>query len=660
MKKPGSKDTYWLTRDPEEVAEHLDDFAASWSLWNLSPFRQAWLRNYLAYYSPVAYPSAWDSSLTFEGVQGELVRMFTPQARVMIRQLVTIITKAPLAAQCVAQTSGDDIMADVKLGNALCNQIIDKEILDVKGDQLVEAALVLGQSFTKTTWRTDRGRPYAVSDTGSLVYEGEVSVEVASVFDVFYDVTIQQWDLVDWVVVRTQKNRFNLMAQHPEIADDLAHIPSVREARGPNTWFDATLSENDYIYVYELFAKPSPTLPHGRHMVYADTKCIIVDGDNEYGCIPVEPLCPEKVMGTGMGYPQFTNLMACQEMLDNSLSAIATNQAQFAVQSVAIPRGAGVNVQELNGMRFVSFTPQNVPGGGKPEPLQLSATSPETFKFVDVLKKEMLEMSNINGALRGTPPPGVTSGVAIATLSANAIEFTSTIAKAYTQCIEKTLMHALNAYKRMSKVPHAVSVKGRNNQTYSRDFEGKDLEAIGSVKINITNPILQTVGGRIEIAEKLLAMPREVWPDYVSILEGRPLSDIYKTELSQEDLIHAEDEKMMNGEEVVVLSTDDHAKHVQCHAGNLNDPNVRLSGEKIQMVLDHILEHVRQSKEVDPYLMAMVRTGKTPDMPPDAGMMPPMGGPPQGGPPGGEALQMAASPTPEVAEPAPDMLGRGA
>jgi saccharopine dehydrogenase-like NADP-dependent oxidoreductase len=78
--------------------------------------------------------------------------------------------------------------------------------------------------------------------------------------------------------------------------------------------------------------------------------------------------------------------MACQEMLDNGLSAIATNQSQFAVQSVAIPRGAGVNVQELGGMRFVSFTPQNVPGGGKPEPLQLSATSPETFKFIDVLK----------------------------------------------------------------------------------------------------------------------------------------------------------------------------------------------------------------------------------------------------------------------------------
>ncbi len=648
------RDEYWLTKEPEEAADYLTDFCATWSLWNMSPFRQAWLRNFLAYYSPVAYPSAWDTSLSFEGVQGELVRMFTPQARVMIRQLVTIVTKTPLAAQCVAQTSGDDVVADVKLGNAICDQLIERERLDVKGDQLVEGSLVLGQAFTKTTWRTDRGRQHAVADDGSIVYEGEVSIELATAFDTFYDVTIPQWDQVDWVVVRGQKNRYNLMTEHPEMAGELAKIPSVREERGPNTWFDYTLSEDDYIYVYELFAKPSPSLPRGRYMVYADSKCILVDGDNPYRCIPVEPLCPERVMGTGLGYPQFTNLMACQEMLDNTLSAIATNQSQFAVQSIAIPRGAGVNVQELNGMRFVSFTPQNVPGGGKPEPLQLSATAPETFKFADILKTQMLEMSNINGALRGTPPPGVTSGVAIATLSANAIEFTSTVSKAYVQCMEKTLMHALNAYKRMSQVPHVVAVKGRNSQSYDRDFEGKDVASIGGVKINITNPILQTVGGRIEIAEKLMGMPREIWPDYVSILEGRPLSDIYKTELSQEDLIHSEDEKLLQGDDVIALSTDDHPKHVQSHAGLLNDPNVRTNGKRNQKVLDHILEHVRLSKDTDPYLTAMIRTGKMPEGGPPAAEGPPQGVGPSGGPP-----PLGAVPTPKTAPTALDMLGRG-
>lgn len=656
-----SRTDYWLTREPKEAAEFLCDFHSTWSLWNMSPFRQAWLRNFLAYYSPVVYPGAWDTSLIFEGVQGELTRMFTPQARVMIRQLVTIVTKTKLAAQCVAQTDGDDVVADVKLGNAICDQLIDKERLDAKGDQLVEGALVVGQMFTKTTWRTDKGREHAVADDGSIIYEGEVDVSLSSVFDTFYDVTIPHWDQLDWVETRSQKNRFNLMAEHPEMATELSKIPSVREDRGPNTWFDHALAEDDYIFVYELFAKPSPTLPRGRYMVYASPKCVLVDGDNPYGCIPVEPLCPEAVMGTGLAYPQFTNLMACQEMLDNGLSAIATNQSQFAVQSVAIPRGAGVNVQELGGMRFVSFTPQNVPGGGKPEPLQLSATSPETFKFIDVLKTQMLEMSNINGALRGTPPPGVTSGVAIATLSANAIEFTSTVSKAYTQCMERTLMHALNAYKRMSQVPHSVSVKGRNNQTYSRDFEAKDLKSIGGVKINITNPILQTVAGRIEIAEKLMAMPREVWPEYVSILEGRPLSDIYKTELSQEDLIHSEDEKMLGGEGCPVLSTDDHPKHVQSHAGLLNDPNVRINGQRNQLILEHILEHVRQSKEVDPYLMAMVRTGKAPDVPPDMNEQPPMGAPPQGGPPpGGGMPQQLGMPEVKTAKTAPDMLGRGA
>ncbi len=204
-------------------------------------------------------------------------------------------------------------------------------------------------------------------------------------------------------------------------------------------------------------------------------------------------------------------------------------------------------------------------------------------------------------------------------------------------------------------------MKGRNNQSYDREFSGSDLDAIGGVKINITNPILQTVGGRIEIAEKLMAMPREVWPDYVSILEGRPLSDIYKSELSQEDLIHSEDEKMMNGEKVLALSTDDHPKHAQSHAGLLNDPNVRTNGQRNQLILDHILEHVQLSKETDPYLMAMIRTGKMPEGgPPMEGPPPGAGGPPPlgVGHPGGDASQLGAVPAPKTAGTALDMLGR--
>ena len=108
-------------------------------------------------------------------------------------------------------------------------------------------------------------------------------------------------------------------------------------------------------------------------------------------------------------------------MLDTCMSSVATNISQFAVQSVMIPRQSNINVQDLNGMRFVSYTPQNAPGGGKPEALQLTQSPPEVFRFMESLEKHLGELSGVHPVLRGDTS-GATSGSMVATLTANAIE----------------------------------------------------------------------------------------------------------------------------------------------------------------------------------------------------------------------------------------------
>lgn len=647
---------YWMQQDEVTVVRYLQDYHDKWSLWNNSPFKQAWLRNFIAYYSPVINPSSWDTSLVFEGVQGELTRFYSPKARVLTRQLVTLVTKQRLSFQAMAETSGSDVIEDVKLANALADQIVQTERVDIKAEQLAEGALVCGNWFTKTIWRTDKGAKHTYDDNGRLLYKGGVEITTPSVFDTYYDITYPHWDLVPWVEVRTTKNRWELIAQFPELEKDILGIPSISEARGPNTWFERTLVDDDSIFVYEFFARPSAAVPKGRMTIYSDDKCIFFDGDNPYETLPVEPMTPEIVMTTQLGYPQFTNILAAQEMFDNSLSAIATNQSQFAVQSVSIPRGANVNVQELNGMRFVSFTPQNVPGGGKPEAMQLTQSSPETFKFTEVLDRLMQDLSNVNGALRGQPPPGVTSGIAIATLAANAIEFTASVSKSLQFCLEKTMFHAINAISKFAHIPQSLRVEGRNNQVSYKNYSKENVKNITGIKILTTNPLMQTIAGRIEIAEKLFSMPKEFWPKYVSVLEGRPLQEIYKCDLSQEDLIQSENDMLMQSQPVLALATDDHALHIQEHAGLLNDPVVRLNGKATQVITNHILKHKELAQTTDPFLLAMVRTGKIPEGGPPPPPPPNLPGPPQIG--GVNAPNPIGQPEMRTAHPANDMLQR--
>lgn len=647
---------YWFVEDSATVAKTLVKVHSNWQKYSTNPVIQAWIRNTISYYSSVLEPAAWETALTFEGEQGELVRMLVPEARAAIRQLVSLLCKQRLAFQCTAEAQGSDVVQETRLGNALASQIVDVQRLDRKREKLAELACVVGSAFTAATWRTDRGRPHAVDEGGNMLYDGDLEIRVLSPLDVFYDYQIEEWDDRDWVEIRSAKSRWSLIAQHPELENEILHLPRTRDWQGPKSPTYESVSDEDMVYCYEVYHKPTPAIPQGRMLMYSDERTIYYDGPNRYGEIPVEPCIPEPVMGMGFGYPLWSSLMPAQEMYDHSMSAIATNQAAFAVQNVTAPRGAGISVQAINGMNWISFTPQNVPGGGKPEALQLTQSSPETFKFAEILRDRITSLSYLNSAIRGQPPAGVTSGAAIATLTTNALEFMTSFSSAINECMERTVQKGINAYRKFATTPHLISMAGKNFQSYSKPFKGSDLDPVKKVKMIIANPLMMTIAGRADIAEKAIKSGLvKSMQEYISVLSGDDLDKLWETERSENDLICSENDDLMEGTPVQALSTDDHPAHIRKHAGLLNDPAVRRNSQRVQAILDHVLEHEQLAKDTDPFLTAMVRTGKQPEMGPPPG---PGGGAAPMPPGGGEMGPEAGEPTSEPAEPAPDMLGR--
>lgn len=660
---------YWMA-DPNSTAviNKMSQYHGQWTIWGSNPVCQAWVRNTVAYYSTVMEPNDWNTSLIYEGEQGELVKMSVPEARSLVRQLVTITTKQRLHFTATAKKQDADVVNDVKLGNALGAHIVDKQMLHDKSSMMCEQALIWGQAYMLSEWRTDRGRMHSVGDNGNILFDGDLEISVPSVFDVFYDYTVQNFYDLEWVEIRTGVNKWDLVAQYPNMADKIIALPSISEVGGTQRRQYTIISEEDMVYVYKIYHKPTPALPYGRMLFYGSNETVFYDGPNEYECIPLRCMRPQQITGVGFGYPFLSNLLPAQEMLDHSFSAIATNQSAHAVQNVLVPRGAGISVQDINGMNWISFNPQNVPGGGEPKALQLSKSSPETFQFIDLVSKYMMNISAVNSTLRGSPPPGATSGVAIATLTANALEFVNDVAQSYNSTLERVMGDSITCYRNFAKVPHVINIVGKKQKAQAREFVGRDLEAIDSMKITATNPMLQTMAGRTEIAEKMLASGLiKSAQDYVAILEGAPLQQLTEVELSGVDLVQSENEAMLEGREVPVLITDDHPYHIMKHASLLDDPEIRLHNEHIGIIMDHIMEHDQMARIQDPFLTAMVRTGKMPEGGPPM-PEPPMGEvglepsneivdtqlPPAPGPQGPESVM----PTGMPAKPANDMLGR--
>lgn len=660
-----SKETYWWNEDVETVAMRLTEIHDKWKS---NPMMKVWAKNAAAYYSCILNGAEFDTTLTFEGEQGELVKMEIPEARSLARQFIALATKQKLAFQSVAQRSGSDVVQDTRLGNALAAQVTEDQCLDQKGERLAELAYVLGIAFLQTTWRTDKGRPHAVTETGDVMYDGDLDISVRGPGSVFWDYTIEEWADNDWAGVEVAKNRWSLIAQFPDLKDEILSLPPVTEGTIGDADSAAVLNQ-DMVYCYEVYHRPTPAMPQGRMVMYSNEETVYFDGPNKYGTIPIEPMKPESIMGMGFGYPILSNLLPAQEMSDHSFSAWATNESAHAVKNVTVPRGAAISVEEIQGMNWISFTPTNATGGGRPEVLDLNKTSSETMKLGEVMQARMVGLSNLNSALRGQPPAGVTSGAAIATLTTNALEFMTSFQKAYAQCMERSMMHGMNAYQKFCELPHLVNFVGKNLQSYAKTFKGKDLQAIRGFKLGLANPAMMTVAGRSDIAEKAMkaGMVKNL-QEYVSILEGAPVSDLYKNELSENDLICSENNDLLDGKPVRAMSGDKHPLHAMEHHAIMNDPELRrraAAGDKeaeaiLKNATDHILEHVQLAKGTDPVFLAMVHTGKMPE-----GGPPPEGPPPGGGgappmPPGGGAPGIPAEGGAQPAPPAQDMLERSA
>lgn len=670
-------DRYWMTLNAKDIACKMGEFHGDWSMWANNPISNAWIRNTFAYYSTLVEANWWDSSLRFTGEQGELVKMVVPQARSLSRQMVSITTKQKLNFNALAYNPDGDVVNSIRIGNALGQNIVDDQTLNETGRLICERAIVLGTSYIMSTWRTDRGKPWAVDENGKLVYTGNLEMYSPAIDDVFFDASIMSWKDLDWVEVRRKMNRWDLIQQFPDMRNDILNLPGINDWRTSGTEF-RSISEDDLIWVYELYHRPTPALPNGRMMFYGNEKTVFADDDNVYGKIPIQQMKPEPIEGTGFGYPYLSNLLPAQEMLDHCFSAIATNQSAFAVQNIVYPRDESLSSQDINGMNFISYTPMpGVPGGGKPEPLNLTQTPSEVFKFADMLLAHMQQISNISGALRGSPPPGANSGKAIATLTANALEFMDAFSIAYTETMERAMNDAINAYRIFATVEQMIELVGIGNKTKVVTFKGSDLEPVRKMTLTRSNPMMQTIGGRVELADKLVAsnMIKNV-QGYVGILEGDPLNTLYQAELSEEDLINAENDALLEGAtatEVPILWTDDHAKHFREVMSLLNDPKVRSNSEMVANIIEHATGHQNHALEIatnpqNQYIYAMMRTGVTPSMPPpppNPGALP-GGGAPMGGQPPGNELEggqpgmSTGTPEESAATPAQDMLGRPA
>lgn len=639
-KYKSSEDVYFAAKKAEEVASVLMGKSSSFfNLLRANAYLEKLQRMWRAYHGAYDNDLGFGHRISFTGEQGEYTQLSVNHFRNIARNIFVMITSNRPTMEARAINTDYKSLAQTHIANAVLDYYMREKHLEDSLKAATEMAIVLGAGFIKMDWNATAGEAYDVDpETGEFNYEGELEFSNLSPFDVIVDGTKESWDN-DWVMCRSFKNRYDLMAKYPELADKIKAIPPKNQS---SVYRLAVFSndETDDIPVYEFYHKRTESMPDGRYLLFLDSDVVLLDAPMPYRVIPVFRIAPSNIMGTPYGYTDMFDIFPIQEGINSLYSTIMTNQNAFGVQNLFVPRDSDVSIASLQaGMNIIE-------GNSKPEPINFTQTPAEVFKFLEMLIQSAETISGVNSVARGNPEASLKSGTALALVQSMALQFMSGLQQSYVRLIEDVGTAVVNILKDFARTPKVIALVGKTNRTELKEFTGEDISSINRVVVDVGNPLSRTIAGRVQMAEQMLQMNLLKTPQqYFQVMNTGRLDAMFEGEMSELMLIKSENEKLMEGQDIQASALDAHRMHIMEHKAVISDPDLRQDPVLVEKVLGHITQHIDLLRNTDPDLLAMI--GEQPLPPPQQPLPPTPTGqsiPIQGQPPGAPPPQSGEIP----------------
>lgn len=563
--------------------------------------RLALYRNsYTNYYMGWIYRAAmWRA-----GEQGELTRSFWNHERNLIRHLKVQTTQNKIAYKTQVLNSNSRSAYIVDFGNGLADRYSQSQEydLDGRGKQSVEDTLVWGDSAIVGLWSKFKGDPIAPDpQTGQMIYDGDMDYFNVTPMDHIINTTHQSRDMIQWRVIRRWVNKYDLASQYPQLASTLQQY---NDSEGSYATKLVTLihHDNETIPIFYFFHDKTPAIPQGRLLVMADPECVLEDGPLDagegqrgYDHIPVYDNVVETVQGSPFGYTVAFDLIPLQQTLNELVSAVTTNNINFATQCVMAMKGSNLQWQELaTGMSFIEYDSKAGPQG-KPEALNLLASKPETYNFIDMIIKNMETIAGISSMVRGNPEGDITSGQYAALVTVQSVLFNSGLQKAYARLMESVMTGTLRTIRKNMIGKKVARIVGETSEPYLKEFTSADLQDIESVSVQLINPMIQTPAGKMAMADSLMktGLIKDA-QQYIGVYTDGDLPQLYRRQETQLRLIKQENEQILKGNIPEVAVTDNHVAHILEHTQVFDTIEARMNPNAPHVVsgMAHVQKHL--------------------------------------------------------------------
>lgn len=646
---------YWAASPVSEIADHiLDKKDQYYEALTSSGRLDLYIRSWTMYNEP----ALTGASLNPAGQQGELTTICINNQRNLLLHIESITSQQRVAFQPMATNSDKKSQSQVILATGIMDYYLMHKGLENTIQYALKESLIYAESFGRVEWDSNMGEQYGINPMGAPQYQGDIKYSNYNPLSCIRDVAKQRPGLDKWWIVRDLENKYDLAAKFPELKDRILDDAddALEMVRSTMIQF-LRLEDSDLVAVYTLLHERTPALPQGRLTMILQNRTVLLDGPLPYRSANIHRLAPDEMTGTIFGYTVGFDLMPINEAFNVVNSAAVSNNANFANQNVLVPKGHDTSVTQLvGGLNLVEYDPKV----GKPEPLNLLMTPPETYNYMGLLNEFGQTISGINSVARGNPDASLKSGAALAMVQAQAIQFSAPLQRSFTKFCEGMGNSTIELTQDFATTPRIAEIAGKSNQPILKDYIGSDISEIKRVSVETTSPAFRTVAGKTNMAElyldKGLVQNQDQFVQTVNtgrfepIVQGRTMALLN---------IKGENEKLAMGLAVRAFVTDQHLQHIEEHTINLSSPEARENPNDpgLLATMAHIQEHKNFLMSPVPDVIDMLRiTGQQSFyVPPMMGMMPgqqPMpgpGGPPPGGAPGVGPSMDATHPTLDTA-----------
>lgn len=637
MAETKSRDEYFATLDGPELAQAcMDRFDRHIERMKRSKRHTRMLRSWRMYYSQ-SRDGSWDTTeIKTGGVKGELTIIKPNHYRSVLRKIVQMATTEDPDWDPQAVTSDVDAQRATGLARNVLEHYGYEEKLYERFVDWAEACMMLGEAFFAAPWDPDKGAERGVADvpvfdndgqpvmkappadmppgaasqpqpetTQRLMYEGDFNFALLTPWDCAFEAYSNNRDKPNWAIFRIPYNRFDLAVMYPQRREAILSAPT--RCKG---WSAVDLSkdgddeDDDSIFLYYFCHRRTPSVPYGRLATFVDAKDLLGKATElGYRNLPVFRAAPADVLLQDGGYTDAFDAMPLCDAIGAQLSTLLSNNAALGVQRFIADRGANVEVVELAKNLSVIYKNKGHEFGTA----DFSVSPAEAYAFLATLMKQLELIGNVNAVQRGDVEASKgDSGSKSALLLSASQQAQSGFQKSMRKAFELLGSHIIETLQDRASTERIVAITGKATASNVVKFKGEQLKPVRSVRVKKGSPMLQSLEGRLQLAEIFkdrISDPERIW----EMIQSGRFDVLGEPDTAERNLIRAENEALSDPnstDPVIVSPLDKHLEHIHGHRCITATPAARLDKNLVVKAKDHVLAHVRALMELPPPMLA--------------------------------------------------------